>query len=1207
MSNMQTINERIITVEISPTIPQTWNVEKLMLVAIYTPATPSDRRSFYQQLTDALDGLDHTVPTIIIGDFNLDFHRRESRSQHIRQLLTYASPIENDIPTFHRGKHHSTIDHALLNTQAKNKLNKFEVIPSPPSLTDHSMISLGLEIASIKQGPGWWKLNTSILKETKYKTVITDFLEFIFTADGPFHYTTIDRMTAEEYDSLKQMLRHLSLEYSQKRARENKKTESHLHAQINQWSLPNNAQEDMANARIQSLLLQLDQIQKEKLEGQAVRARINWREKGEKSTAYFYRTLKIRQAKAQIAELTHPVTNQSCNTANDILAATTSFYDNLFTPTFISTTETDTFLQDTPSSVLNEDDISLCLKHITKDEVLQALIDSPKQKAPGNDGLPFEFYDTFQKTILIDIITHQCNQTLQHLSIPESWNSTNTVLIHKKNNRNDLRNWRPIALINTDNKIFSRILASRIQLLATKCVNQYQTGFIRGRYIADNAASAILLMEHAQKMRSADQTTPCMILLDQEKAYDRVHPEYFALTLKHFGFPEQLTKCISKLFFQSKTRVAVNGYLTRPIRQRRGLRQGDPLSPILYNLMLEPLLRSFQTKMTGYKLNHTLSLTCMAYADDTILFINSPEELQHSMKIYDKYAKVSNAKLNDNKTIGVVMRGTAGPWQSHFPQYQWFDSNSSTCPTYLGYPLSPYKRHHLHHYDIATQKIRNHVNLLSGRSLSQAGKALVINSLLTSKLWHIARLIPLESHEQKINTILRNFFWSSRNPTLAWKYLCQPKHNGGMGIIPIKDQSLALRVRHLTPIFVPSHPFRSFFHDILEEIIKQLCGNNDHLPFLLSSSSFPQLMKGFYFLPNLTKILSCINNSFHNTYLLSSTFLALPLSMFLQPSTHIPKKLLLTPLHHFTRGWPPQNHLMISTTTEGEPQYKRKKLKKLLRTEKAKWITELPFQVDWVSEALEDVPTPSTSANSIQNLMKETFIGGTSISHITTAAARSFISKKFDLPSSKIHISCTQVFYTSLWKLSIPQYDKVVWWKLSLNRWPCRRRLHKLYPLQFPSPNCEICSDTEEDADHMLILCPIKNRFWKYVRVLINIWTNDKSTVPARNLHAKNIIEGFQYLWSKKTLNKNPTTMIILSMAISTIWKQHWSFIFREDRSQSLTYNHLKNAMWKTLSDRIMDDNKKYQKNSIWIRKGIVNWTSQNAALITYPSIHIAE
>lgn len=233
----------------------------------------------------------------------------------------------------------------------------------------------------------------------------------------------------------------------------------------------------------------------------------------------------------------------------------------------------------------------------------------------------------------------------------------------------------------------------------------------------------------------------------------------------------------------------------------------------------------------------------MAYADDTILFINSPEELQRSMRIYDKYAEVSNAKLNDSKTIGVVMRGTARSWQSHFPQYQWYDSNSPTCPTYLGYPLSPSKRHHLHHYDLATQKILNHANLLSSRSLSQAGKALIINSLLTSKLWHIARLIPLESHEQKITTILRNFFWSSRNPTLAWKLICQPKHNGGMGVIPVKEQSLALRVRHLTPIFVPSHPFRSFSMTYWKKFWDNLVAIATTGPFFFHLLHFPNFSR----------------------------------------------------------------------------------------------------------------------------------------------------------------------------------------------------------------------------------------------------------------------------------------------------------------------------------------------------------------------------
>lgn len=84
---------------------------------------------------------------------------------------------------------------------------------------------------------------------------------------------------------------------------------------------------------IHSLLQTLDRVQNEKLEGQAIRARINWRAEGEKSTAYFYRTLKTHQAKAQMSEIVHPTTGQLCTSTNDILTATTSFYQDLFTPT----------------------------------------------------------------------------------------------------------------------------------------------------------------------------------------------------------------------------------------------------------------------------------------------------------------------------------------------------------------------------------------------------------------------------------------------------------------------------------------------------------------------------------------------------------------------------------------------------------------------------------------------------------------------------------------------------------------------------------------------------------------------------------------------------------------------------------------------------------------------------------------------------------
>jgi hypothetical protein len=95
-------------------------------------------------------------------------------------------------------------------------------------------------------------------------------------------------------------------------------------------------------------------------------------------------------------------------------------------------------------------------------------------------------------------------------------------------------------------------------------------------------------MDIAQRMKLPG----IALLLDQEKAYDRVHPQYLKACLDKYGFPQPLVVSIISLFFGTSLCINVNGFLTAPISQDRGLRQGDPLSPLLFNLAIEPLLRA---------------------------------------------------------------------------------------------------------------------------------------------------------------------------------------------------------------------------------------------------------------------------------------------------------------------------------------------------------------------------------------------------------------------------------------------------------------------------------------------------------------------------------------------------------------------------------------------------------------------------------------
>ena len=150
------------------------------------------------------------------------------------------------------------------------------------------------------------------------------------------------------------------------------------------------------------------------------------------------------------------------------------------------------------------------------------------------------------------------------------------------------------------------------------------------------------------------------LLLDQEKAYDRVRPKYLQACLEHFGFPSTLITSTLSLFFGISLCINVNGFLTASIQQARGLRQGDPLSPLLFNLAIEPFLRSIWSSslIPGFTFPRPLHLglsnlartsppvKALAYADDVIAFFKGPTELKILLQLVSFCKRVSNALLN---------------------------------------------------------------------------------------------------------------------------------------------------------------------------------------------------------------------------------------------------------------------------------------------------------------------------------------------------------------------------------------------------------------------------------------------------------------------------------------------------------------------------------------------------------------------------------
>lgn len=284
------------------------------------------------------------------------------------------------------------------------------------------------------------------------------------------------------------------------------------------------------------------------------------------------------------------------------------------------------------------------------------------------DGFPFELYH-----FLLDIdeaaelLKAVMNKALQDARIPVSWLQTCMILLHKKGDAADLGNWRPLSLINTDSKLFTKIIATRLNAKLGRLITPLQTGFVQGRRISDNGLVLQAFLEYCHKHKVTDAG----ILFDQEKAYDRVHPAYLKAVMMHMTFPEGFVDAIFALFFGTNIHLNINGYLAQPFEQQRGLRQGDPLSPLLFNIAFEPLLQTIMANpyIQGFRLSEAQDATPlkeMAYADDLLCVVRSVEEWDTLKGIMHMYGRASNAKLNLRKTVAFSLHNDLGPLRDSF-------------------------------------------------------------------------------------------------------------------------------------------------------------------------------------------------------------------------------------------------------------------------------------------------------------------------------------------------------------------------------------------------------------------------------------------------------------------------------------------------------------------------------------------------------------
>ena len=271
-------------------------------------------------------------------------------------------------------------------------------------------------------------------------------------------------------------------------------------------------------------------------------------------------------------------------------------------------------------------------------------------KAPGPDGFPIEFYVHFWDLLgpLLLRVTDACFATGE---LCESMKGSVTRLIYKKRGDiKDLKNWRPISLLNAEYKIISKAITLRLSQVLHSVVVSDQTCSIPDRSILSNVT---LIRDVLDYIDIADE--PAILLnLDQEKAFDRVNRAFLRHLLYHVGFGPNFCNWFRTLYNGAFMQIILNDFLTDRIPLRRGVRQGDPLSPLLYVLCVEGLacLIRNSDRVNGFLLPGAKGqcATVRLYADDTTAILKDYLSLLNLFELVSVYERGTGAKLNITKT-----------------------------------------------------------------------------------------------------------------------------------------------------------------------------------------------------------------------------------------------------------------------------------------------------------------------------------------------------------------------------------------------------------------------------------------------------------------------------------------------------------------------------------------------------------------------------
>ncbi|MCO5577736.1 hypothetical protein L7F22_031568 [Adiantum nelumboides] len=487
-------------------------------------------------------------------------------------------------------------------------------------------------------------------------------------------------------------------------------------------------------------------------------------------------------------------------------------YARLFaTPAPLSASESYARLQflEVVSPIMDSDEATALEQPFTNEELYHALKALGKGKVPGYDGLTAEFFHAFWNE-LKDALLLMINSAWLEQQLPSSWKQGLLKLLPKKHLAENFDDWRPITLMPVIYKLVAKMLVHRVREILHRGLHPHRYGFIPRRHILDNIAIAMIAIEYA-KYSSQDVV---VLQVGIAKAFDSVRWDFISQIMSRLGFGPKWINLIYWMYSEATSRAIIADGLSDPRELGRSVRQGCPLSALLYAISTHPLLL-YVDKMVDTGLLHGVQIPGsppflpQAYADDSFFMPkNDRADLQTLMKILSDFGLAAGLHINFKKSILLPLNSC--DWHSIL----WLGQLLSPHDVirHLGYPIGWFitvKQQ----MEWVTAKLTQKLRYWKLSTWPLHVRLRIVQSIVMA---HAQFYLPLLSWTHKdISAFMSQameLLWKTHSKRKALRLLrmqstCRPRSHGGLNILNLHFHLLARKATLLADFFAQVQPW----------------------------------------------------------------------------------------------------------------------------------------------------------------------------------------------------------------------------------------------------------------------------------------------------------------------------------------------------------------------------------------------------------------